>query len=122
LTFLKDYRGAVIYLNNRQEIYNTSKDFVGGVPGKAIKGLHKRIFFKFEQDPIEFEKLTGLVFNQALANIWRPHLYVIMVSGNVEGPSFRVQNLRLVSRTGPFRQPDQLYVYSPWCRRAGVIV
>jgi hypothetical protein len=118
--FLRDYRDAVTYVNNRQEIYNISKDFVGGTPGKAIKGLHKRIFFKFEQDPIEFEKLTGLVFNTRWPTFGvRTSTYY--GSGNVQGPSFRVQNLRLVSRTGPSGNQINYIVFS-LVQRAGVIV
>ena len=117
--FLRDYRDHVIYVTDRQAIYDKSKDFLGGNEKKGIKGLHKHVFFKFEQNYLEFEKLTGLVFNSN----W-PKFGVRTTAKygeNIEGPSFRVQNLRLVSRTGPTGSQINYIVFS-LVQRAGVIV
>jgi hypothetical protein len=111
--FLKDYRNEVIYENDREQIYKISHAYLGG--GASIKGLHERIFFKFE-DSTEFEKLTGLVFS---LNNWAQ--YGVRTSGRYAGPSFRVQNLRLVSRTGPLDNQINHIVFS-LVQRAGVVV
>ena len=111
--FLKDYRNEVIYVNERERIYEISRDYIGGTQGE--KGLHQRIFFKFE-DSTEFEKLTGLVFT---LNNWQQ--YGVRSSKNYNGPSFRVQNLRLVSRTGPLGNKINYIIFS-LVQRAGVVV
>lgn len=99
--FLREYRNKVIYETNRKKIYDISKDYIGGAvfnENVRIMGLHSRIFFKFD-DSMEFEKLTGLVFNWNWKNLG------IRTSksykGQAEGPSFQIQNLRVVSRVGP---------------------
>lgn len=99
--FLREYRNKVIYETDRKKIYDTSKDYIGGDRYNSkvkLLGLHSRIFFKFD-DSKEFEKLTGLVFNWNWKNLG------IRTSenykGNIEGPSFQIQNLRVVSRVGP---------------------
>ncbi len=117
--FLRAYREDVIYITDRQAIYDNSKDFLGGNEKKGIKGLHQHILFKFEQNYLEFEKLTGLVFN---SNWPKFGVRTTKKYGkNIEGPSFRVQNLRLVSRTGPSGQQINYIVFS-LIQRAGVIV
>jgi len=111
--FLKEYRNEVIYESNRQRIYEISQEYLGG--SKTQKGLHGRLVFKFE-DSTEFEKLTGLVFTQ---NNWAQ--YGIRTASRHNVPSFRVQNLRLVSRTGPSGDQINHIVFS-LVQRAGVIV
>ncbi|MDX1954711.1 MAG: hypothetical protein SFU20_04205 [Chitinophagaceae bacterium] len=99
--FLREYRNAVFYETDRKEIYRISKDYIGGKvynKNTEILGLHSRITFKFS-DSREFEQLTGLVFN----NNWH-HLGVRTsetYKDKQHGPSFQVQNLRVVSRVGP---------------------
>jgi hypothetical protein len=116
IKFLREYRNDVIYENEREQIYNISRKYIRGTD--TIKGLHKRIYFKFE-DISEFEKLTGLVFNYNWKNfgVRTSHIY----DQNVEGPSFRVQNLRLVSRSGPEGNQINHIVFN-LIQRAGVIV
>lgn len=99
--FLREYRNKVIYETDRKKIYTISKDYIGGslYDNKTkIQGLHSRIFFKFD-DSSEFEQLTGLVFNSGWANLG------IRTSDKykdqLHGPSFQIQNLRVVSRVGP---------------------
>lgn len=116
IKFLREYRNEVIYQTDRKKIYNISRDYIGGT--KSLKGLHKRIFFKFE-DSSEFEKLTGLVFNARWPDfgIRTSHAY----SKDGTGPSFRVQKLRVVSRTGP--EGNQInYIVFTMVQRAGVVV
>ncbi len=87
--FLKDYRNAIMYETDREKIFNISKDHIAG---RGVLGLHDRIGMKFKDSP-QFEKLTGLVFNHQCQDfgIWMTH----------NGPSYQIQNLRLVSRVGP---------------------
>ncbi len=117
--FLRDYREHVIYVRERKAIYEKSRDFLGGNEKKGIKGLHQHIFFRFEQNYLEFEKLTGLVFNAE----WPK--FGVRTTGKygekIEGPSFRVQNLRMVSRTGPGDNQINYIVFS-LIQRAGVVV
>lgn len=108
--FLSDYREEIIYEEDRRKTYQTSESYIGG-----RKGLHERIFIKFE-DSIEFEKLTGLVFT---LNNWQQYGVRSLKSGL--GPSYRIQNLRLVSRTGPTGTQLNQIIFS-MVQRAGVIV
>ena len=114
--FLTEFRDDVIYKKDRLQLYNTAREFIGG--NTTMKGLHKKIFFKFE-DSLEFEKLTGLVFT---LNNWEQ--YGIRTSfdykDSVKGPSFRIQNLRLVSRVGPKGNQMNHIVFS-LIQRAGII-
>lgn len=114
--FLRDYRNDVIYVNNREDIYNISRKYIYGSVEENIQGLHHRIFAKFEES-MEFEKLTGLVFT---INNWSQYgVRTSKIYGNA--PSFRVQNLRLVSRTGPLENQINYIVFS-LVQRAGVNV
>lgn len=111
--FLIEYRNEIIYEKNREKIYNISREYIGG--SKSLKGLHRRIQ-KIPEDPIELEKLTGLLFAN---EDWE--LFGVRKSKHIGGASFRVQNLRLVSRTGPLG--DQInYIVFALVQRAGVIV
>lgn len=69
--FLREYRNKIIYEMNRKKTYDISKDYIGGAiynDNVNIQGLHSRIFFKFDNS-MEFEKLTGLVFNLHWKNL-----------------------------------------------------
>ncbi|MBO9202413.1 MULTISPECIES: gluzincin family metallopeptidase [Niastella] len=113
LKFLKEFRDATIYTKDRAEIYRLSKSHISG--STTSEGLNKKIVFSME-DPGEFEKLTGLVF---LTQNWEQ--YGVRTSPKYKGPSFRIENLRLVSRVGP--DGDQLnYIIFSLTQRAGVIV
>jgi hypothetical protein len=107
----------VIYKNDREEIYQVSRKYIGG--SHILKGLHNRIRFRFE-DSTEFEKLTGLVF---MPEGWSA--FGVRTAGNykdaAQGPSFRVQDLRLVSRTGPLGNQVHSIIFS-LVQRAGVVV
>lgn len=112
--FLRDYRTEIMYENDRQEIYNISRKYMGG---NDSLGLHKRMSIKFE-DSIEFEELTGIVFSQK----WR-QLGIRTSSayaGKMKGPKFEIQNLRLVSRVGPDNNQTNQIIFSI-IQRSGVI-
>jgi hypothetical protein len=116
--FLRDYRNEVIYETDRRKIFNISRKYIAGTSeGEKILGLHNRIFFKFE-DLAEYETLTGLVFSD-----WkRLGVRTSRAYGNqTEGPSFQVQSLRLVSRSGPGGKHLNHIAFS-LIQRAGVIV
>jgi hypothetical protein len=80
--------------------------------------LHRRIYFKFE-DSIDIELLTGLVFNSGWPafGIKTSTIY----DQSVSGPSFHVQNLRLVSRTGPTGNQINYIVFT-LIQRAGISI
>lgn len=117
--FLREYRDEVIYQTNRTNIYTISKKYIGGaVYNKKTKilGLHSRIMFKFD-DSIEFEQLTGFIFN----NQWQGLGVRTSTSfmNNISGPSFQIQNLRVVSRVGPQGNQINQIVFS-LVQRSGV--
>lgn len=119
--FLREYRNKVIYETNRKKIYDISKEYIAGSFYKGeskILGLHSRIFLKFD-DSVEFEQLTGLVFNYNWSNlgIKTSNKY----KGGELGPSFQIQNLRLVSRVGPEGNQVNQIVFA-LVQRSGVIV
>jgi hypothetical protein len=118
--FLRDYRTSVMYLTDRKQIYDFSREYMGGTNIPSALSLHKRIFIKFEESA-EFEKLTGLVFDRdwAQLGIRTSHSYQGNVDGGVIGPSFQVQNLRCVSRVGPDGNQINQITFS-LTQRAGV--
>ena len=115
--FLQEYRNEVIYKNDRKEIYLISRKYIGGT--HILKGLHNRIRFRFEEST-EFEKLTGLVFMAADWSAFGVRTAATYKDG-AQGPSFRVQDLRLVSRTGPLGNQVHSIIFS-LVQRAGVVV
>jgi hypothetical protein len=117
--FLRDYRDKVIYETEREKIFLISRDFIGGTD--SILGLHNRLYIKFNGD-IEFEKLTGLVFNY---NWNKLGIKDSKASGennyNQRGPSFKIQNLRLLSRVGP--EGNQIYqIVFSIIQRSGLVI
>ena len=126
--FLRKYRNEIMYETDRDKIYTITKRYMGRSKDdyedteevddnedSNIKGLHDRIFIKFDNEG-EFEKLTGLVFNRD----WRD--YGINPSrSNPDNPSFEVQNLRLVSRVGPEGKQVNQIVFS-MLQKSGVIL
>jgi hypothetical protein len=113
--FLKQYRDEVIYKNDREEIYQISRKYIGG--SQALHDLHQSICFG---EATEFERLTGLVFlpdNGSAFGVPSPDRY----PASADGPAFRVQNLRLVSRTGPLGNQIRYVIFS-LVQRAGVAV
>ncbi len=101
--FLIEFRNAVIYKKDRKEIYDITKKYIAGVKpsgtgkdtDKGIKGLHERLWHKFD-NLTEFETLTGLVFN----NNWREY-GADESAANPGAPSFQLLDLRIATRVGP---------------------
>jgi hypothetical protein len=116
--FLRDYREAVIYKTDREEIYNINRRYMGGDRENNITGLHRRITIKFSNSS-EFETLTGLVFNRNWSKLGIRT--VKTYKGNNPGPSFQVANLRVVSRVGPKGKQINQIVFS-LIQRCGVIM
>lgn len=110
--FLRAFGKEVMDKKEREEIFNTSKKYMGGP-----SGLHKRIGKKFI-DSLEFEKLTGLIFRKDWADFG---IKTSSAYKNFEGPSFQIQNLRLVSRVGPNGNQINQIVFS-LIQNSGVIV
>ncbi|MBA3770534.1 MAG: hypothetical protein H0X08_08580, partial [Blastocatellia bacterium] len=109
--FLRDFRTAVTYVTDRKALDRIARDYVRG---GSEQGLHKRIARKLESP--EFEQLTGLVF--------RPEWDKVGVRTSEaygSGPSFQVQNLRVVSRSGEPDSAKNMIVFA-LVQRCGVIV
>jgi hypothetical protein len=96
--FLRDYGNAIKYVNNREDIYKVTRDYIGGKKGvngePDIMGLHQRINIKFLNSS-DFGRLTGLAFRRDADRLG------IRGSVRYAGPAFQIINLRLVSRVGP---------------------
>ena len=95
--FLRDYREEVMYEQDRKKLFIISREFIAGkyVKGRRnIQGLHERIYQKFRGSE-EFTRLTGMVFLPSWNGLG------IRDSGSGYGPSFEIQNLRLVSINRP---------------------
>jgi hypothetical protein len=98
--FLREYGDAIKYVNNREDIFNLTRDYIGGRYKKKgeieIFGLHQRIKSKFSSSA-GFAKITGLAFMEGFETIG------VNRSGREGyiGPSFQIQNLRMVNRVGP---------------------
>jgi hypothetical protein len=99
-TFLRDYGNVIKYVNDREKIFNLTRDYISGrketEKEKAILGLHQQIRMNFSYSKA-FAGITGLAFTDGYENIG------ISRSGKegYDGPSFQIQNLRMVNRVGP---------------------
>jgi hypothetical protein len=110
-----------MYETDREKIYDLSQQYMGGTNVPNDLSLHKRIFMKFEDSP-EFEKLTGLYFGRDWKNMGiRTSGDYGNIDGGQSGPSFRVQNLRLVSRVSPDGGQINEIIFS-LIQRSGVVV
>lgn len=95
--FLEDYAGKIQYVNDRKEIYDITRKYVGGGLNQNSEfetGLHNRIGFKFSNS-LSFSKLTGLIFTADYKKLG------LKKSNMTNSSSFQIQNLRKVSRVGP---------------------
>ena len=99
--FLREYHRAVMYPSPsdppdlRRRMYDLAKIYIAG-DDEEIMGLHERLTVKFAGHS-KFENITGLAFNQYFER------YGIRARGylGMPGPAFQIENLRIVSRTGP---------------------
>jgi hypothetical protein len=115
-TFLREYADKIKYHNDRQKIYELTKEYIKGnykENGKTLMGLHQRINVKFSNSE-DFAKITGLAFLMQYGTVG------VSRSTRYEGPSFQVQNLRLVSRVGPDGNQVNQVVFSI-VQRSGVV-
>lgn len=114
--FLREYAEIIKYVNNRNEIFEITRKYIRGEYSnreKIILGLHKRLNIKFS-DSKDFAKLTGLGF------VGNYRQLGINKSGKFSGPSFSVQNLRLVSRVGPEGNQVNQVIFSI-VQRSGIV-
>ncbi|MEK6154583.1 hypothetical protein WIW50_15035 [Flavobacteriaceae bacterium 3-367] len=108
IDFLKDYAKEIQYITDRKEIYEITKNYIGGGYGdsnKYRKGLHHRIKVKFAENTM-FSEMTGLAFVPNFDQLG------FKFAGSGEFPSFQIQNLRVVSRVGPDDQKINHVVFS----------
>jgi len=118
--FLRDYGDKIKYVNDREEIYNITRDYIVGGKTDSSSGLHERIGGRITQSgsfetSADFSAITGLAFckdHKALG---------VRRSSRYKGPSFEIRNLRLVARVGPDGNQINNVVFSI-IQRAGVIV
>jgi hypothetical protein len=118
IRFLKEFRGEIIYVRKREELFSITRDYIAGNYSKSpvIQGLHRRIGNKFDNE-IAFEKITGLVFN----NNWTNYGIATSTAYNTTGPSFETQSLHVASRVGPDgNQSNQIIVSI--VQRSGILV
>lgn len=95
--FLRSYADAIKYENKRVDIWEITRQYIRGVykdKQDILQGLHNRINVKFSKSE-DFAKITGLAFVDGFENLG------VRKSKRYSGPTFQIQNLRLVSRVGP---------------------
>jgi hypothetical protein len=113
--FLRDYAYAIKYENNRANIYRITKEYISGKfnDNVRITGLHNRLNMKFSRSS-DFARITGLAF------IDNPQQVGVRYSRRYSGPSFSIQNLRVVNRIGPDGNQINQVVFSV-VQRSGVV-
>ncbi len=115
--FLREYADEIKYVNHREGIYNITKRYIAGVSASGsgtAKGLHHRINLKFSESP-DFSRITGLAFLASFANLG------VRKSRWYDGPSFQIQNLRLVDRVGPDGNQINHVIFSI-VQRSGIVM
>ncbi|MBK8565636.1 MAG: hypothetical protein IPN76_20390 [Saprospiraceae bacterium] len=116
--FLREYRNAVMYLDDRKLIFDTTTSYIAGQyqTHPMIYGLHRRFYEKFEGSA-DFERLSGFVFDES----WEKLGVRNSTAHGGLGPSFSVQSLRLASRVGPNGSRSNQIIIS-LTQRAGVTI
>jgi hypothetical protein len=107
--YLKNYRNAVIYKTDREEIFNITEKFISDK-----LGLRWRVAVKGAASPEGFESLTGIVFDPKPPKGFMIEGLMTKDGKNVrfenhDNPDFEAINLRLVSnRRQDGRKVDQI--------------
>ncbi|HOY17280.1 MAG TPA: hypothetical protein PLC89_08305 [Haliscomenobacter sp.] len=118
--FFREFKNEISYLENREEIFGKTKNYIVGnqdiEAGPLFDGIRKTLYEKIENS-LEFEKLTGLVFskNCEAVGVRRSNSY----SG--DGPSFFVHTMNLSSRVGPDGEKSNQIILT-LTQRAGIKV
>jgi hypothetical protein len=94
--FMRGFRDKTSYITDREQLFKTTQDYIGGNDSKGIMGLHKRLFIKF-QGSIDFERLTGLVMSRN----WERLGVRTSKTYGPPIPSLQIHSLKLASRVGP---------------------
>lgn len=114
--FLRDYGDKIKYVNDREEIYYKTREYITGLYEHGqprIPGLHSRLNSKIAQST-EFARLTGLAFVDNFRELGMRR------SSKYNGASFQILKLRHVSRVGPNGAQVNNVVFSI-TQRAGVV-
>lgn len=112
--FLRDFRNEMMYTTKRAKIFRTTEKYMSG---KGLS-LHNRLTVKFGNSR-EFQQLTGLVFNKKWKKLGIKAS--TRYQGGTEGPAFEVQNLRIISRTGPEENQVNQIIFTI-VQQSGVLV
>ncbi len=119
IEFFKKFKEKVSYINNREDLFELTKIFIGGgdlatiernklpererrkIKKDETKGLHAHLYYKFmgEKESSEFSKLTTLILSNKYCE--QMGIEVSKNEGTLGMPKVEVHNLRLVSRVGP---------------------
>lgn len=114
--FLRDYGDKIKYVNDREQIYYKTREYITGLYEKGhpvIPGLHSRFNAKVAQSA-EFATLTGLAFVENFGKLG------MRKSTKYNGASFQILKLRHVSRVGPNGSQVNSVVFSI-TQRAGIV-
>ncbi len=105
--FLREYSDKIKYINDREQIYTLTKKYISGYHDETtqILGLHNRINVKFNAS-LDFSLITGLAFFENFNSLG------VRQSTRYGGPSFEIQNLRVVSKVGPKNTQINQVVFS----------
>nr|WP_299174664.1 hypothetical protein [uncultured Allomuricauda sp.] len=95
--FLKDYSRIMKFRPKRKDIFILTKVHISGDSSKV--GLHEKMYEQITMNE-DFELLTGIMTNDSFQKFgMNPSSYT--KEGEPEKPTFRITNLREVSRIGP---------------------
>ncbi|RPD42141.1 hypothetical protein [Chitinophaga barathri] len=111
--FFRKYASDISYEQDREKIFRISRKYITGE-----NGLHSRLSEKFLGNG-KFQMLTGLVFNTNWKDFGVRTSTKKYLGG--EGPSYQIQNLRLVSRVGPENNLLNQVVFS-LVQRSGIVM
>lgn len=103
--FLKGYGRIMKFRGDREKIFTLTKVHIAGNTGD--KGLHEKMYDKIQMNE-EFEKLVGIIANQS----YEKHGInegSYTKEGEEKKPTFKITNLREISRVGPTgKKVDQI--------------
>lgn len=118
--FLKDYGDKIKYVTDRDEIYKITTDYIHGNyddTQNLVKGLYDRWAITIEEPGTEeLSEITGLAFHPQFESVG-----IKKADGNYYFPSFKIQNLRMITRIGPDGNLLNQVVFSIF-QKTGVIV
>jgi len=106
--FLKEYSRIMKFRPKRKDIFVLTKVHISGRNNK--KGLHEKMFEQIYMNE-DFEKLTGIIVNSSFKK-YGINKGQYTKKGEAQRPTFRITNLREISRVGPTGKKVNQIIFS----------